>query len=425
MPFWIPALGALALMTMLSSDSKSSDILNDQRNAQRQYRPGQIPPPPGITNNTTPPPQQAQNQNLPGMNNYFSYLNNQLPPPSEIFNRLQNISNPSNYMMDPSILQQQAQSAANAQYDPIIGNLQNQMNISQQRADRNKGYVDSMFQGLSNSLQGDVPKINQTFDAGKQKTQNEYTQLQNSIQGQYADTQNAQNDVFNRLGIQAATPDIAPRQAKDQAFFENMAKSAGQTQQDALNLQQNGAVDYTNRGSQIARAEGTQRQADITNQLNDLLQGYQGQIGSNVQAKNQSYISALGSLYQQARQFALEEAQRNTGNYTSAINTGRDLVNDMWNHMNLVQNTHSPAQVGARAITFGLPFESAQKLQNVFSGAVMDPYIQHGIDQSTGANLTPQAKTAKVMEIAQQNGLSQPELNALQAISLEYFHGGG
>lgn len=425
MPFWIPALGAMALMSLLSSDSKNSDMLTNNRNAQKSYNAygaGRIPQPPGIQNNS---PQPAQNQNLPGMNNMFSNLNNQLPPTSEIFSRLQSLSDPSQYRMDPAYLQQQAQAAANAQYDPVTANLQNQMNISSQRADRNKGYVGAMFNGLSDNLQQDVPKINQTFDNTKQKVAGEYNQLQSSIQGQYADTQKAQEDLFNRLGIQAAQSDVAPRQAKDQSFFENMARSAGQAQQDALGLQQTGATDFTNRGSQIARTEGTQRQADITNQLNDLLQGYQGQIGANEQAKNQSYIAGLGSLYQQANQFAVNEAQRQTGNYTNAINTGRNLVNDQWSHMNLVNSTHSSAQVGARAITFGLPFDSAQKIQNVFSGAVMDPYIQHGIDPSTGQNASNQAKAAKIVQMGQQQGLSQPEMNALQAIALEYFQNGG
>src|SRR6266550_8924787 len=183
---------------------------------------------PPSTINSTPP-------SNPYLNSGPSYQS-QMPSIQEIMARLEGLQDPSRYMMSPDVLQEQARSAASAQYDPVIAQLKNQMSATSNRADRNKQIVGDMFNQLSQSDTNDIPAINQLYDQTAGQTQQHYDQLKQSIGQQYDQTQQEQNDLFSRLNIQAAEGDVVPKQNRDKDFFTNMANSEGQAQQDAINL---------------------------------------------------------------------------------------------------------------------------------------------------------------------------------------------
>lgn len=348
-----------------------------------------------------------------------SALNQQRPPSlSDILARLESLQDPNRYMPNMDLLEMQARSGANAQYDPIISRLRNQMGLAETRAGRNKEALGAMFNQLSGNLAGEIPGIQQMYDQTEQQTAQRYAGLQQSIQGQYAKSQAEQEAMMQRLNIEAAAPDALQQQGIDRDFFVNQAGVNSQVQQDALGQEERGAVEYTRKGSQMAQTEGTQRQADLMFQLQDLLAQYEGQIGEAETAKNQSYLSSLAGLQGDAQNDAISRAQRDFENYIKVLNLGQSLSKSGQGALTV----QSPADVSGRVMNLGVDANSAQAIQNVFMSAISsDPMIQAGIDSNFGQALPKEALAARIVEAGRNAGLNSAALNALQIAALEYF----
>lgn len=343
-----------------------------------------------------------------------------LPQPGSmdsILAKLEELQNPGRYQPSMGMIEAQARAQAGAQYDPVIARLRNQMGVAETRANRNKGALGEMFGQLSSNIAGDIPKIDSMYQGAEQKSAGQYAGLKQAIQDQYAKSQADQESMMQRLNIQAAAPDAMKQQSVDQNYFTDLAAKEGQTQQAALGQEQRGAVDYTRKGSEMALSEGTNRQADLMYQLQDLLAQYQGQIGEAETGKNSSYLSTLYGLQNQGMQQAQDKAQRDFENYIKVLNVGQSLQK-----AGTALNVQSPADVGKRMLGMGLPASSAQNIQSVFMSALSsDPMIQAGIDSNFGQALPKEALAARVVEQGRSQGLSSQELNALQVAALEYF----
>jgi hypothetical protein len=355
---------------------------------------------------------QANKLNNPGM-----------PSMADIMARLEALQDPNRYLADNDSLMAQARSAASAQYDPIIAQLRAQMGSTESRGNRQREELGQMFGQLSTSLQGDIPQIQETYTKTKQETGDEYDQLKQSIASQYQNSQAEQEAMLQRLNIEAAAPGILPEQQRDRDYFTNLASKEGQTAQTALGMEERGNTEYTRRGSEVARIEGTQRQADLMSQVRDMLDALQGQVGANEAAKSQAISSGLLSLQGQAQNQARDSAQRDFDNYLKSISLGRDLWKDQQSLTGKpVTSVSSPADVGGRALTMGLPQQSAQQLQDVFMSSIgSDPRILAGLNTDTGSALSKEQLAAYVVEQGRQKGLSQSQINVLQTIALEYF----
>jgi len=347
----------------------------------------------------------------------------------QIIEQLLALQDPSRYGINDADLEQQARAAAAQQYDPQIAELRRQMQSTQDRGNRNRDMLGVMFNQLSDSINADIPVTEKRYDDTRAQTQQLADNTQQGIKNVYAQTQADQEALWKRLNIEAAAPDIAPEQQRDRDFFLNQTATQNQTAQNALNQEEGGAVQYSQMGAQSARREGTQRQADLSQQLFDLMNEYQAKIGDFEGAKNNAYLSGLGDLRQQAQKSAIDSSQRDFQNYISAINLRRGLEGDKLDQYKVMAGLQgqkaSPAKsladVAARAQSFGLNTGSAQRIQSAFNMAVMDDVITGGMDPFTGSNLTPEAKAKRVIEQGQAQGLNSQELNALQAIALEYF----
>jgi hypothetical protein len=184
-------------------------------------------------------------------------------------------------------------------------------------------------------------------------------------------------------------------------------------------MEQRGATEFTRQGSDIAKIEGTQRQANVMEQLQELLASYEGQIGSYEAAKEQAYAAGLSDLQRQSQAQSLQQAQRDFENYIKVIQLGRDLRKD---EAAPGASVKSPADVASRALTMGLDPTSAQGVQNVFLDAIgSDPQILAGVDPVFGMDLPREALAARIVEQGRNAGLNRAQLNALQTIALEYF----
>lgn len=344
----------------------------------------------------------------------------------DILKQLQALSDPSRYMMNQDQLRQQALAQASAQYDPQIAALRAAMSGAQTRGNRNKEAVIGMFNGLSDNLRGEIPVVRQQYDDAKAATGQTYQANKDAINQQYDQSQKQQEDLYKRLNIQAAATDVVPQQQTDRDFFVNQAGARNQVAQNALTTEQQGAVDYTERGVQNARTEGTQRGADIMNQLADLMNQYQAQIGAQEAAKASSVQALLGQLQTQSQKNALDMAQRDFQNYIAAANLGRGLHQDQLNELKMQQALYpqavkSLADIPQRALGMGLDQNEATNLSNVFGAALSDPSIMSSVDPNSGQQLSAEAKAARIVEQGRQQGLSPQELNALMSMALEYF----
>jgi hypothetical protein len=341
------------------------------------------------------------------------------PTTADILAQLQALQDPSRYMSDEGSLVRQARAMAAAQYDPAIAQLESQMGSARSRASRNQAELGKMFSALSTDLQGDIPEIQQMYAQDKADSQQTYDQLQQQITNQYNTSATEQEDMMKRLNIQAAAPDILPQQQRDRDYFTTLAARDAGIEQQALGQEERGAVNYTQQGSQIARSEGTQRQADVMAQLSDLLANYESQIGAQRIAKNQSYLGSLAELENNQKSSAADAAQRDFQNYIAMIQLGRDLRKDETGGK--VTSVKSPADVAGRALGMGLPQRSAQTVQDTFMSAISsDPQILSGTSVF-GTSVPKEAMAQRVVEAGRKQGLSRAELNALQTIALEYF----
>jgi hypothetical protein len=297
------------------------------------------------------------------------------------------------------------------------------MGAAESRGNRNREALGQMFGQLFGSLQNDIPGIQQEYAQTGQRQNDQFSQLKNTIADTYKNTQADQEAMMKRLNIEAAAPEALAQQQTDQAYFQNRANVDQQTAQTALGQEERGNTEYTRRGSEVARVEGTQRQADLMSQLQEVLNSYQNQIGANEAAKASALQSMFGQLQGQAQDNAFKYSQRDFDNYLATIGLGRQLKNDQYSQQKsmMPDAAKSLADVGGRALGLGLPQNSAQHLQSVFSSALSDPRILGGLNPDSGTPLAKEQLAQYIVEAGQQQGLSPQELNALQAIALEYF----
>jgi hypothetical protein len=335
---------------------------------------------------------------------------------AEILSELQRLQNPNRYAVDESLLERQAMAQAAAQYDPLISALAQQGSAAQARAGRNSQQLGSMYTGLSNSLMGDIAPIQQQFSQAQNKTAEQYAGLQQGIKDQYAASQAEQEAMMKRLNIEAAAPTALEGQFKDRDFAVTQAAQQGQNVQSQLEQQGAGAVTYTRQGSELARTEGTNRQADLMAALSDYLNQVQGQIGAQKAAKSAAYQSNLLGLEQDASKSAVQNAQRDFENYIKVLGVMKSMQPETPGAVG------SPSDVAPRVMGLGLDPGSAQQVTNAFMSAISsDDLILAGTDPSSGMGLTKEALAKRVVEAGRQRGLNAQQLNALQNVALEYF----
>lgn len=341
------------------------------------------------------------------------------PSTADLLAELQAMQDPSRYMPDQGSLARQAMEMANAQYDPLIAQLQSQMGSARNRANRNRTEVGNMFGALSTDLQGDIPEIQQMYAEDKGESQAMFDQLQQQTKDQYAASAADQQAMMERLNIEAAAPEVMAEQNRDRNYFTQLAARDAAVEQTALGKEERAAVNYTQQGSQIARSEGTQRQADIMAQLADLLGQYEGQIGAQKAAKNSTYLSTLYGMQNESQQNALQSAQRDFENQISLIQLGRALSKD--GESKPVGPVKSPADIAGRALGMGLDQNRAQAVQDIFMSAISsDPQILSGTSVF-GQAATKETMASRVVEAGKRQGLSGADLNVLRTIALEYF----
>lgn len=337
----------------------------------------------------------------------------------DIMTQLINSLSGGNFGIDPAQLEAQARSAASAQFDPQIAELQRAMQAAQTRAGRNKTELGNMFSALSNSYNADIPGINANYTKGKSDVAAQYKDLQNSVASQYADANKQQQDLMKQLNIQAAAPDLLAQQNTDKAFFQNQAKQSQQDTTDAMQMLQSGATDFARQGADTARLEGTEQQVNLMNQLEDYLQQATGQIGDlNIQKTN-AFQSNLAQLTQQAQQFAY---QQNQDQFQRLL----DIAKLQQEQQQINNQTGSQYKQGPLAASQYLAQNSpnASQLNSLLLSVLHSPQITSGKQGSLLGEtvpMTPEAAASLAQQQAASAGMDEQSQKDIYLAMLAYY----
>jgi hypothetical protein len=236
---------------------------------------------------------------------------------------------------------------------------------------------------------------------------------------------------MERLGIQAAAPDVIPGQNRDRAFYQQLQESQKRQTQDYLDIIGQGSEEFTRQGAQLARVEGTQRKADIGQQLASILFGYRTDIsqlrGEQRSAVEEIYNKLLGGAQQQQQQrvnninslinFEQEERGFTTGQQRWEAEQAYKAQKDAANK----SKTNYSGLRGAAQVA--LDYFSTQPAQ---AKKVSDWVSSYLLNQGTyeirpGERFDPMTIAQKAYQAAAKAGFQGGSLNAIRDAVLAYY----
>jgi len=193
----------------------------------------------------------------------------------------------------PSIadLTSQANQQASLKYDPLIQQLQQNLGTAKTNEQSASNQVGGLYNSLGKALAAQMPIITNQFNQQEDQSRQNYATLQDQIQSNYQNAQNAQAAELQKLGIQAALPQSTQQMQSDEQYLKNQAGTNGQALNDAMRLEGQGQADFMQRASAIAPTEGANIQSSLAQQLlqlenniNQQIAGYKGQEGAAAQS---------------------------------------------------------------------------------------------------------------------------------------------
>lgn len=281
-------------------------------------------------------------------------------------------------------LLQQAQGNAGAQYDPLIQQLQAEMNRTTRRGEANQAEARNMYNALATDIAAEMPQITNQMAQASRETQQRYDQTQQALQGEYDEQAAQQAALYRKLGIQAAAPEASQQAMDDQAYFQQQSQSDEAAAMQLLNQMKNSDVSYNRQSADNTRLAGQNVAADIGAQLEDYLQTAGGKL-SGLRAGKESAIQ--GMLAQLQQQDAERVAQQEETEY--------DRLMDLFNlqlkmqEMQADQASNSADQlfkgvngpVGAGnflGTMYGGESETATGLMDIINSVMEDPAVLAG-----------------------------------------------
>lgn len=321
--------------------------------------------------------------------------------------------------VDTSALDAQARQIANSQIDPQIAALQNAMGQARANANRNSAIIGDMFSQLSSSLKGDIPGINQRYDAANTTVNAQNQAAQTNIDQIYADIQAQQQALADKLNLQAALPEGVAQQNSNKAFLESQNAQSNADTLAALQMLKQGDVGLTQNYSQIASAEGPQRQADLMAQLQNYLNSTNSQVAGLEGQRQQAYQQALSSLMSSA-----QSQQNNTFDQLLGI---AKLQAQLQGQQSQNQPTYRSGPLAAsQYLGQTTDPQNASRLNAVLLSVLQDPRILGGRIEVPGPNgiqsvpITPEAAASIAQQIGSQQGLNPQEQQMLYMAMMAY-----
>jgi hypothetical protein len=218
------------------------------------------------------------------------------------------------------MLRQQASSTVAPQYDQMIRALQAQMGQTKERATNNQATAKQMYGDLATDIAAQIPEITNQMAQASQETENRYNDTQAQLQGQYNQQQEQQAALLKNLGIQAAAPEASQQAMEDQAYFQNQSRSDEANALQMLKEMGQSDVAYQNQSANNTRLAGNNAAADIGAQLEQYLQGAQGELNNLNFSKQDAITSMLTQLQQQDSQRVQQQEQQEYGRLMDMFN---------------------------------------------------------------------------------------------------------
>ena len=336
-----------------------------------------------------------------------------------------------NQQVDTGELRSQASAQAQGIYGPQVQALRDLMQRSEQEAAKNKVEIGRMFAALSSGIRADIPRIEENTKRGKADIQKDVNAERGTTENLYKSIEKEQTDEMERLGIQAAAPDVIPGQNKDRAFFDQLARTQGRQTQDYLDIIGQGSEEFTRQGAQLANLEGTQRKADVGTQLSDILFGYRQNI---TQLKGQK-AAAVQEIYNQLAQGASQAKSQNIQNLMGLTNfeqqeraftTGEQhwqqemALKAQKDQANKTKASYSGMR-GAAQVALDYFAQQPQQAQKV-TNWVNNYLLNQGVQQiRPGERFDPITVAQKAYQEAAKAGFIGGSLNAIRDAVLAYY----
>jgi len=336
-----------------------------------------------------------------------------------------------NAPLDTAGLRSSASKQASGIYGPQIEALRQLSEQSQREAVKNKAEIGRMFESLSRGITADIPLIEKNTKQGKREVEKQYDQSQTDTDQLYKSIEKQQTNEMERLGIQAAAPDVIPGQNRDRAFYQQLAESGKRQTTDYLDIIGQGSEEFTREGAQLARTEGTQRKADIGQQLAQILFGNRQAIG---QLRGEQR-SAVEQIYNQLVGGAQQQQQQKVGNINSLINLEQEergfavgqqhyTQEQAYRQQKDAANQSKSSYSGLRgAAQVALDYFSNQPAQAQKVTSWVNNYL---LSQGTyqirpGERFDPMTVAQKAYQAAAKAGFQGGSLNAIRDAVLAYY----
>jgi hypothetical protein len=233
------------------------------------------------------------------------------------------------------------------------------------------------------------------------------------------------------LGLQAAAPDVIPGQNRDRAFYQQLAESGKRQTEDYLDIIGQGSEEFTRQGAQLARTEGTQRKADIGQQLAQILFGYRTDI-NQLRGERRS---AVEQIYNQLVSGAQQQQQQRVGNINSLINLEQEergftvgqeryAQEQAYRQQKDAANQSKSSYSGLRGAAqvaldyFANQPAQAQKVSNWVSNYLLN---QPSVQIRPGERFDPMTVAQKAYQAAAKAGFQGGSLNAIRDAVLAYY----
>lgn len=213
-----------------------------------------------------------------------------------------------------------AEGQVDAQFDPVINALKNEVNTKKGRAKRSQGEAREMYGALAKDYLSQLPELTQQFAAEDSAANQRYDQAQAQMEAEYKQNADQQNALLKQLGIQAAAPDASQQAMEDRAYFKNQMELDQQSNLAALNEQQVAQQDYQRNLGNTAKMAGENLAQDIGQQLADYLSGAESQMTQLVGQKSSTMQALLAQLQQQDAQRATQARQQEFDNMMKLFN---------------------------------------------------------------------------------------------------------
>lgn len=200
-------------------------------------------------------------------------------------------------------LMSQIQGALNPLYDERATRAQGQ-------ADKATKEVTNMYRALANDYERLAPLQKEQAAAAREEVSQLYGQLRSNLQGDFSRVSKEQSELFQRLGIEDAAPDVLGDQ---QELVNQSLQSAAenQTQQEQRYLDM-GNIDqtYYTEGSPLATMRGNEINVDLLGQLQAYLKQNEAERVSGVQSAYLDQLNQANGLLAQQQQQANSEVSR-------------------------------------------------------------------------------------------------------------------